>query len=112
MRKTFLGLFGGVVLAGMLGCSAGSLTTREKGAGIGAIGGAAVGGIIGAAVGAPGIGAAVGGTLGLGTGALIGDQIQGQEQKQADQQRQINTNQVELDRQRREVEELKKQKEY
>jgi len=112
MRETFLGLFAVVLLAGMFGCSGGSLTTREKGAGIGAIGGAAVGGIIGAAVGAPGIGAAVGGTLGLGAGALIGDQMQGQEQKQADQQRQINTNQAELDRQRREVEELKKQKEY
>jgi uncharacterized protein YqgC (DUF456 family) len=32
-----------------VGCSRGSLTTREKGAGIGAFGGAAVGGIIGAA---------------------------------------------------------------
>jgi phage tail tape-measure protein len=112
MRQTFIGLFAVVLLAGVVGCSGGSLTTREKGAGIGAIGGAAVGGIIGAAVGSPGIGAAVGGTLGLGAGALIGDQMQGQEQKQADQQRQINTNQAELDRQRREVEELKKQKEY
>ena len=112
MRQTFLGLLAVILLAGMLGCSGGSLTTREKGAGIGAIGGAAVGGIIGAAVGAPGIGAAVGGTLGLGAGALIGDQMQGQEQQQADQQRQINTNQAELDRQRSEVEVLKKQKEY
>lgn len=112
MRQTFIGLFAVVLLAGVVGCSGGSLTTREKGAGIGAIGGAAVGGIIGAAVGSPGIGAAVGGTLGLGAGALIGDQMQGQGQKQTDQQRQINTNQAELDRQRREVEELKKQEEY
>jgi len=112
MRQTFIGLFAVVLLAAVVGCSGGPLTTREKGAGIGAIGGAAVGGIIGAAVGAPGIGAAVGGTLGLGAGVLIGDQLQGQEQKQTDQQRQINTNQAELGRQRREVEELKKQKEY
>ena len=112
MRQTFIGLFAVFLLASMLGCSGGSLTTREKGAGRGAIGGAEVGGLIGAAVGAPGISAAVGGTLGLGAGALIGDQMQGQEQQQADQQRQINTNQAELDRQRREVEELKKQKEY
>jgi len=55
------------------GCSGGPLTTREKGAGIGALGGAAAGGIIGAAVGRPGVGAAVGGALGLGAGALIGD---------------------------------------
>ena len=92
-------------------CS-GPLTTREKGAGIGALGGAATGGIIGAAVGHPGAGAAIGGVLGLGAGALIGDQMQGQEQKQAEQQRQIDANQAELDRQRREVERLKQQGEY
>jgi len=38
----------------VVGCSGGSLTTREKGAGIGALGGAAAGGAIGAAVGRPG----------------------------------------------------------
>ena len=95
-----------------VGCSGGSLTTREKGAGIGALGGAAAGGAIGAAVGHPGVGAAVGGALGLGAGALIGDQLQGQEIKQADQQRQIDLNQAELDRQRRDLERLKKQSEY
>ena len=94
------------------GCSGGSLTTREKGAGIGALGGAAAGGAIGAAVGRPGVGAAVGGALGLGAGALIGDQLQGQEIKQAEQQRQIDANQAELDRQRRDLERLKKQTEY
>jgi uncharacterized membrane-anchored protein YhcB (DUF1043 family) len=63
-------------------------------------------------VGAPGIGAAVGGALGLGAGALIGDQLQGQENTQTQQQSQINTNQAELERQRRELEQLKKQQEY
>jgi uncharacterized protein HemX len=58
------------------------LTTREKGAGIGALGGAAVGRL--------GAGAAIGGALGLGSGALVGDQLQGQEQKQSEQQRQID----------------------
>jgi hypothetical protein len=43
---------------------------------------------------------------------LIGDQLQGQEMKQADQQRQIDANQAELDRQRRDLERLKKQPEY
>ena len=95
-----------------VGCSGGGLTTREKGAGIGALGGAAVGGIIGAAVGHPGTGAAIGGALGLGSGVLVGDQLQGQEQKQADQQRQIDANQAELERQRRELERVKKQGEY
>jgi uncharacterized protein YqgC (DUF456 family) len=61
------------------GCAGGPLTAREKGAGIGALGGAAVGGIIGNAKGHPGAGAAIGGAVGLGAGALIGNYIQGQE---------------------------------
>jgi uncharacterized protein HemX len=63
-------------------------------------------------VGHPGAGAAIGGALGLGAGVLIGDQVQGQEQKRADQQRQMDSNQAELDRQRKELEGLKKQSEY
>ena len=108
MNRTLTTLFAVLVLLSSMGCAGGSLTTREKGAGIGALGGAAVGGIIGAAVGHPGAGAAIGGALGLGTGALVGDQMQGQDIKQADQQQQINTNQAELERQRRELEQLKK----
>jgi hypothetical protein len=46
------------------------------------------------------------------SGLLIGDQLQGQEQRQADQQQQIDSNQAELDRQRRELERLQKQAEY
>ena len=104
---------GSLLLATLLaGCAGGDITTREKGAGIGALGGAAVGGIIGAAVGAPGVGAAVGGTLGLGAGALVGDQLQGQEIKQSDQQRQMDSNQTEIERQRRELEKLRRQGEY
>ena len=61
------------------GCAGGTLTAREKGAGIGALGGAAVGGVIGNAKGHPGAGAAIGGAVGLGAGALIGNYIQGQE---------------------------------
>ena len=110
--------YAGVVFSSVLllvtvaGCSGGQLSTREKGAGIGALGGAAVGGIIGATVGHPGAGAAIGGALGLGAGALIGDQMQGQEQKQTEQQRQIDVNQAELDRQKRDLEKIKKQGEY
>jgi phage tail tape-measure protein len=110
MTKTLTTFFAVVLLSSALGCAGGSLTTREKGAGIGALGGAAAGGIIGAAVGHPGAGAAIGGALGLGTGALVGDQLQGQEIKQADQDRQLNTNQAELERQRREIEQLKRQR--
>jgi len=84
------------------------LSTREKGAGIGALGGAAAGAIIGSAVGHPGAGAAIGGALGLGTGALVGDQLQGQEKRQAEQQRQIESQQKEIASNRALLEELKR----
>jgi uncharacterized protein YqgC (DUF456 family) len=112
MKNSLAAVVTVALCASLAGCAGGSLSTREKGAGIGALGGATVGGIIGAAVGHPGAGAAIGGALGLGSGALVGDQLQGQEQRQSDQQRQIDTNQTELDRQRRELETLKKQGEY
>lgn len=93
-----------IVLAG---CST-PLTTREKGAGIGALGGAAVGAIIGSTVGHPGAGAAIGGALGLGTGALVGDQFQGQEQKQQEQQFRVDQQRLELEKNRALIEELKR----
>ena len=101
-----------LALSSISGCAGGNLTTREKGAGIGALGGATAGGLIGAAVGHPGVGAAVGGALGLGAGALVGDQLQGQEIRQSDQQRQIDSNQAEIERQRREIEKYRRQGEY
>jgi len=107
MKQTVVRLIAVPLMAGLLGCSA-PLTTREKGAGIGALGGAAVGGIIGSAVGHPGAGAAIGGALGLGTGALVGDQLQGQQMEQGRQPRQVDENQAELERQRRELERLKR----
>ena len=90
------------------GCSGGELTTREKGAGIGALGGAAAGGIIGAAVGHPGAGAAIGGALGLGTGALVGDQLMGQENKQKEQQKAIDQQRAEIEKNRALIEELRR----
>src|ERR671919_2171935 len=98
-------------LAGTLlltGCAGGPLSTREKGAGIGALGGAAAGGIIGAAVGHPGAGAAIGGALGLGAGALVGDQLQGQEIKQAEQQKALDQQRADIEKNRQLIEELKK----
>jgi outer membrane lipoprotein SlyB len=112
MKQTGTLLVVVLLLSAIAGCAGGNLTTREKGAGIGALGGAAVGGIIGATVGAPGVGAAVGGALGLGAGALIGDQLQGQETKQADQQRQIDSNQAEIARQRQEIKKYRREGEY
>ena len=101
-----------VVVAGVLGagCAGGSLTTREKGAGIGALGGAAVGGLVGSMVGHPGAGAAIGGGVGLGAGALIGDQMQGQEHENYRQDEQIRRNQAEINRQRDESERLRRQR--
>lgn len=58
-----------LALISCIGCAGGNLTTRENGAGIGA--------------------------LGFGAGALIGDQRQGQKFRQADQQRRIDANQAE-----------------
>jgi outer membrane lipoprotein SlyB len=92
------------------GCSGGPLTTREKGAGVGALGGAAVGGLIGSAVGHPAAGAAIGGSLGLGAGALVGDQLQGQENQNYRQDNEIRRNQSEIDRQRYELERLRRQR--
>ena len=101
-----------IVAIVFVGCAGGPLTTREKGAGIGALGGAAAGGLIGTAVGRPGVGAAIGGGLGLGAGALIGDQLQGQEIRQQQQDEQIRRNQIELDRQGQELDRIKRQSEY
>jgi len=104
------GFIAGTALLGLLvaGCAGGPLTTREKGAGIGALGGAAAGGLIGSAVHHPALGAAIGGGLGLGAGALIGDQLQGRENQAADQDEQIYQNQQELARQRDEINALKR----
>jgi phage tail tape-measure protein len=103
---TFL-LAGTVFLAG---CAGGALSTREKGAGIGALGGAAAGGLVGAAVRHPAAGALVGGALGLGAGALIGDQLQGHENTNYQQQQQINRNQAESERNRQDIQRLQRQK--
>lgn len=98
------------VTALLAGCAGGSLTTREKGAGIGALGGAAAGGLIGSAVRHPGAGAAIGGLLGLGAGAVVGDQLQGRDNTAANQDISIQRNQIELERQRLELEELKRRR--
>ena len=115
LENTIIKSTGITVLAAALvlaGCAGGPLSTREKGAGIGALGGAAAGGLIGAAVGRPGTGAAVGGALGLGAGALVGDQLQGHENTNYQQQQQINRNQAEIDRNRQQIQRLQKQREY
>jgi phage tail tape-measure protein len=96
-----------------VGCAGGPLTTREKGAGIGAVGGAAAGGLIGAAAGRPGLGAAIGGGVGLGAGALIGDYMQGQEESQYQyNQQQIQQNQRVIEQNRRDLQTQRHRQEY
>ena len=105
MTQSFTNKAPMLLLAGTLmvaGCAGGPITTREMGAGIGAVGGAAVGGIIGSAVGSPVAGALIGGGVGLGAGALVGDQLQGQQNQNARQDADIRQNQNEIDRLRRE----------
>ena len=96
-----------IVALSLMVCSE-PLTTREKGALVGTVGGAAVGGIVGSAVGHPGTGAAVGGAAGLGAGALIGDRVQAIEKQQTELDRQMKQNELELQRQREEIEQLKR----
>ena len=113
MVQSFTNKAGMLLLGGTLmvaGCAGGPLTTREKGAGIGAVGGAVAGGLIGAAVGHPGAGAAIGGGLGLGAGALIGDQMQGQENQNSRQDADIRQNQLERDRQQNEIDRLRRER--
>ena len=80
--KWLCGMLAVLFLVSALGCASGPLTTREKGAGIGALGGAAVGGIIGNQTGHPAAGAVIGGTFGALFGWLLGDQFQKQDQEQ------------------------------
>jgi phage tail tape-measure protein len=103
----------GFTAATAVGCAGGPLTAREKGAGIGAVGGAAAGGLIGAAAGRPGLGAAIGGGVGLGAGALIGDYMQGQEEAQYQyNQQQIQQNQRVIEQNRRDVQTQRQRQEY
>jgi outer membrane lipoprotein SlyB len=50
MKRPLASISASFFIVGFLGCSS-PLTTREKGAGIGTLGGAAAGGLIGSAVG-------------------------------------------------------------
>ncbi len=99
MKRVFITMTALLLFGGSLGCS-GPLTTREKGA------------VIGTATGHAGPGAGIGSLIGLGAGALIGDRIQGQQQAQAIPQEQLDEMQAEIERQRREIEQLRQEKGY
>jgi uncharacterized protein YcfJ len=106
MRKRILSIFALLALAIVVaGCST-PLTQREQGGLVGGVLGAGSGAIIGSTVGHAAAGAAIGGPLGLIAGALIGDQLMASWQGG---QRQVDYNQAELERLRRENRRLKEQ---
>lgn len=108
MKKTMSTVSGFVLAVLLIGCSE-PLTTREKGAAIGTVGGAGVGAIIGSATGNAGAGAGIGAAVGLLGGALIGDQMQARQKQDAEVQRQMQAQQAEIERQERELNQLKAQ---
>ena len=108
MKKTMSTVSGIVLAVLLIGCSE-PLTTREKGAAIGTVGGAGLGAIIGSATGNAGAGAGIGAAVGLLGGALIGDQMQARQKQDAEVQRQMQAQQAEIERQERELNQLKAQ---
>ena len=109
MKKGIATIFG-IIVTVLFGCSE-PLTTREKGAAIGTLGGAGLGAIIGSATGNAGAGAGIGAAVGLLGGAVIGDQMQSRQKQDEEMQRQIAAQQAEIDRQQRELNQLKAQQE-
>ena len=109
--ESFSAVLSSALLLTAVGCAGGPVTTRERGAGLGVLVGAGTGAIIGSTVGHAALGAAIGGPVGLIAGALIGDQLMGQDQKQDEQRRQLDANQAEIERLRKEHEQLKQKRE-
>jgi uncharacterized protein YcfJ len=110
MKKTIAGISAILFAVLFLGCSE-PLTTREKGAAIGTLGGAGLGAIIGSATGNAGAGAGIGAAVGLLGGALIGDQMQARQKQDEETQRRLQAQQAEIDRQQRELNQLKAKQE-
>ena len=113
MRSRIKGPLAVIALAALLlaGCSGQPLSTREKGILGGGALGAGTGAIVGAAVGAPGAGAAIGGGLGALAGGVVGNELQNREVAETQLQGQVSSQQSELERQRREIDQLRQQTE-
>ncbi len=105
--KLFLGLvFVFFTVAGSLGSSE-PLSSREKGAAVGTIGGAGLGAIIGSFSGNAGAGAGIGAAVGLVGGALIGNEKQKKQKKEEEQRRETERINAEIRRQQAEIDRLK-----
>ncbi len=101
-----------VSLVALLGGCAAPITQREKSTLTGGVLGAGAGALIGNALGHPGRGALIGGGIGALGGAAIGDQMEGQYQQQQYHARELEAQQQEITRQRRELEDLQRSRSY
>jgi osmotically inducible lipoprotein OsmB len=101
--------FAFVAAFAIAGCSGQPLSTREKGTLGGGVLGAGAGAIIGAAVGHPAAGAAIGGAFGAGTGYVVSNSMQNNENQQAQTQSQMQQQQRELEQQRQQIQQLQNQ---
>ena len=99
-------LFLPVLISLSMGCSE-PISKREQGGLLGLGVGAGTGAIIGSTVGHAAVGALIGGPLGLIGGALIGDQLMGQDKREDEQQRVIERNRDELEQLKRENQQLR-----
>ena len=100
-------------LTAVLGGCASPITQRERATLTGGALGAGAGALIGNAVDdRPGRGALIGGALGALGGAAIGDQMQGQYDRQEYHARELEEQQREIARQRRELEDLQRNRPY
>ena len=97
-------------LTALLGGCAAPMSQREKSTLTGGALGAGAGALIGSALGRPGRGALIGGGLGALGGAVIGDQMEGQSQRQDTHARELEEQQREIARQRRELEDLQRRR--
>ncbi|RME60954.1 MAG: hypothetical protein D6780_02510 [Candidatus Dadabacteria bacterium] len=105
------GFFKGVLLSFLILLL--SCTPREQGVATGAVAGGAAGALVGQGFKKPGTGAAIGAGAGAVVGGLAGDYEQGSFEEQKAIQRQIIKHQEEeIKRQRREIEDLKRQQYY
>lgn len=105
-------LFSSLVLASisMAGCAR-DLTPTEQGTLVGAGVGGGMGAVVGSAVGSPGAGVAIGGVSGGALGAFIGQETESSDARMAQMQEVVRRQQQELDRQEREIQDLKRQRE-
>jgi uncharacterized membrane protein len=91
------------------GCENQRFSTTQKATGVGALLGAGSGAIVGSAVGHPIAGTLIGAGVGTAGGYAVGRGLQSNEEAQQRTQAQVYHQQHQIDRQRREIEQLKQQ---